>query len=92
MDCWAILIGVLELVFARDSGENAKDRSLLIIAAIAAIVIGVCMMKWVFTGAVVVSAFVGIAAAARGVSLIMSGISERSHKFDGTQAIMRHAA
>ena len=89
---WAILIGVLELVFARSSGEDPKDRTLLIIAAIASIVIGVGMMKWAFAGAVVVSAVVGIAAAARGVSLIMSGISERSHQFDGKEAIRRDAA
>lgn len=82
---WAILIGVLELIFARYSGDDAKDRALLIIAAIASIVIGVGVMKWAFAGAVVVSAFVGTAAAARGVSLIMSGISERSHQFDGKE-------
>ena len=79
---WAVLIGVLELVFARYSGEDPKDRTLLIIAAIASIVIGVGMMKWAFAGAVVVSAVVGIAAAARGVSLIMTGISERARQFD----------
>ena len=48
-------------------------RALRIISAIAAIVIGVAMMMWVFAGAVLVSAVVGIAAAARGVSLILSG-------------------
>ncbi len=76
---WAILVGVLELFFARYSAEEAKDRALLIVAAIASIVIGVGVMKWVFAGAVLVSAVVGIAAAARGVSLIMRGMSERSH-------------
>jgi hypothetical protein len=70
---WAILIGVLEVVFACSS---AKDRALLIIAAIASIAIGVGMMRWALTGAVVVSAFVGVAAATRGVSLIVSGIHE----------------
>jgi uncharacterized membrane protein HdeD (DUF308 family) len=77
---WAVLIGVLELAFARYSGEDAKDRALLIIAAIAAVVIGVGMMRFAFAGAVVVGAVVGIAAAARGVSLIMSGVSERMHQ------------
>jgi uncharacterized membrane protein HdeD (DUF308 family) len=80
---WAIAIGLLELFFARYSDEGAKDRALPIIAAIASIVIGACVMKRAFAGAVVVSAVVGIAAAARGISLIMSGISERSHQFDG---------
>ncbi len=75
---WAVLIGVLELIFARDSGKDAKDRAVLIIAGIAAIVIGVAMMRWVFGGAVLVSAVVGVAAAARGVSLILSGIHERT--------------
>jgi uncharacterized membrane protein HdeD (DUF308 family) len=65
---------VLELIFTRDSASNTKDRALLIISAIAAIVIGVGMMVWVFAGAVLVSAVVGIAAAARGVSLVLSGI------------------
>ncbi len=72
---WAVLVGVLELAFARDL---AKDRTLLMIAAIASIAIGVGMMRWVFAGAVLVSAVVGIAAAARGVSLIVSGIHERT--------------
>ena len=72
---WAILIGVLELDSARHS---AKDRALLIIAAIASIAIGVGMMKWVFAGAVLISAIVGVAAAARGISLIVSGIHERN--------------
>jgi len=91
---WAILIGVLELVFARYSDADPRDRTRLIIAAIASIVIGVGMMKWAFAGAVVVSAVVGIAAAARGVSLIMAGISERSRQFDerGKRAIRRDAA
>jgi uncharacterized membrane protein HdeD (DUF308 family) len=72
---WAVLIGVLELVFARDS---AKDRAPLLIAAIASIALGVGMMRWAFAGAVVVSAVVGVAAAARGISLIVSGIHERT--------------
>ena len=72
---WAVLLGVLELAFAHDA---AKDRALTIIAAIALIAIGVGMMRWVFAGAVVVSAVVGIAAAARGVSLILSGIYQRT--------------
>lgn len=75
---WAVLVGVLELIFARESGKDAKDRAVLIIAGIAAIAIGVGMMRWVFGGAVLVSAVVGIAAAARGVSLIVSGIHERT--------------
>jgi uncharacterized membrane protein HdeD (DUF308 family) len=74
---WAVLVGLLELVFARNSAKDKKDRVLMIIAGIAAIVIGIGMMKWVFAGAVVISAIVGIAAVARGVSLIISGISER---------------
>ena len=73
---WAVLIGVLELAFAHDS---AKDRALQIIAAIALIAIGVGIMRWVFAGAVVVTAVVGVAAAARGVSLILSGIYERTN-------------
>jgi uncharacterized membrane protein HdeD (DUF308 family) len=76
---WAVLVGVLELIFARESGKDAKDRAVLIIAGIAAIAIGVGMMRWVFGGAVLVSAVVGIAAAARGVSLILSGIHERTN-------------
>ena len=72
---WAVLLGVLELAFAHDA---AKDRALTIIAAIALIAIGVGMMRWVFAGAVMVSAVVGVAAAARGVSLILSGIHQRT--------------
>jgi uncharacterized membrane protein HdeD (DUF308 family) len=72
---WAVLVGILELAFVRDS---AKDRALQIIAAVALILIGIGMMRWVFAGAVVVSAVVGVTAAARGVSLILSGIHERT--------------
>lgn len=72
---WAVLLGVLELAFTNDT---AKDRALTSIAAIALIAIGVGMMRWVFAGAVVVSAVVGVAAAARGVSLILSGIYQRT--------------
>jgi hypothetical protein len=50
----------------------------LIIAGIAAIVIGGAMMRCVFGGAVFVSAVAGVAAAARGVSLSVSGIHERT--------------
>lgn len=52
---WAILIGVLELDSARHS---AKDRALLIITAFASIAIGVGLMRWVFAGAVLISAIV----------------------------------
>ena len=55
---------------------------MLVISAIAAIVVGVGMMRWAFAGAVVVIALVGIAATVRGVSLIMNGISERSREVD----------
>jgi uncharacterized membrane protein HdeD (DUF308 family) len=71
---WAVLIGILELIFARDS----KDRAVLIVAGIGAVVIGIAMVRWVFGGAVLISAVVGVAAAARGVSLIVSGIHERA--------------
>jgi len=88
---WAVLIGILELVFAHDS---AKRQTLLNIAAIASIAIGVCIMRWVFAGAVLVSAVVGVAAAARGVSLIVSGIHERTNQStsQGKPAIERDAA
>lgn len=91
---WAILIGILELLFARYSSEDAKERALLVIAAIASIAIGVGVMKKIFVGAVLVSAFVGIAAAARGISLIILGVSRRLHQQDKSekQAVQRNAA
>jgi len=91
---WAILVGVLELLVARYSGEGPKDRALFVIAAVASIVVGVGLMRWVFVGAIVISALVGIAAAARGISLIIIGVSERLHQPDGTgkQAMSRDAA
>jgi uncharacterized membrane protein HdeD (DUF308 family) len=55
-----------------------KDRAPRVIAGIVSIAIGVGVMRWVFAGAVVVSAVVGVAAAARGVSLIVSVIHERT--------------
>ncbi len=78
---WAVLVGVLELLSARRASDDAGNRARLIIAAISAIVIGVGMMRWVFAGAVMVSAVVGIAAAARGVSLIVSGFHLRTKQF-----------
>ena len=77
---WAIVVGVLELFVARYSGEDGKDRALLIIAGMASMVIGVGVMMAPFAGAVLVSAVVGIAAAARGLSLIVSGISEGARR------------
>ena len=62
-----------------------KYRALLILVAIASILIGVGVMIWAFVGTVVISALVGIAAIARGTSLIMSGISERT-QLDNEQA------
>ena len=41
------------------------------------------MMRWVFGGAVFVGAVAGVAAAARGVSLIVSGIHERARGIAG---------
>jgi len=82
---WAILVGVLELYVARYSRENGKDRALLVLAAIASILVGVGMMVWAFIGAVLISATVGVAAVARGVSLMMSGFSERN-QLDKEQA------
>ncbi|HTS04685.1 MAG TPA: DUF308 domain-containing protein [Candidatus Eisenbacteria bacterium] len=91
---WAILVGVLELLVARYSGEGPKDLALFVIAALSSIVVGVGLMRWVFVGAIVISALVGIAAAARGISLIIIGVSERLHEPDGTgkQAMRRDAA
>ena len=77
---WAIFIGVLEFFAARFLGESAKDRALLVLAAIASVLLGVGVMVWAFIGAVVISAMVGVAAIARGVSLMMSGLSERNHQ------------
>jgi uncharacterized membrane protein HdeD (DUF308 family) len=82
---WAIVVGVLELSVARYSHESGKYRALLILAAIASILIGVGVMIWALLGAVVISALVGIAAIARGVSLMMSGFSERN-QLDKEQA------
>jgi uncharacterized membrane protein HdeD (DUF308 family) len=91
---WTIVVGLLELIAAEKSGEDGKDRAVLIIAAIASMVIGVAMMKWVYAGAVVASAVIGVAAAARGVSLILNGINQRSKQSDGSrkQAVNREAA
>jgi uncharacterized membrane protein HdeD (DUF308 family) len=75
---WAVLIGILELSFARESGTDEKDRSVLRIARVATIEIGVAMMRWVFWGAVLVGAVVGAEAAVCGVRLIESSIYERA--------------
>jgi uncharacterized membrane protein HdeD (DUF308 family) len=91
---WAVLVGVLELVYARHSGRNKEDRVLFIISGVAAIVLGVGMMIWVFEGAVLVSAVVGVAAIARGFSLIMSGVRQRASESgrNGRRTTERRAA
>jgi len=89
---WAILVGVIEALLARYSSEDKKDRALLIIAGIFSIAIGVGLMRWVFVGAVVVSALVGIAAAARGVSLIMIGVSRRLREDRNEQPVVGRGA
>lgn len=83
---WAIAIGVLELFFAKYSGDGAKNRALYGLAAIASIVLGIGIMRWAFVGALAISATVGIAAMARGISLIITGVSNRSHPIDGQPA------
>jgi uncharacterized membrane protein HdeD (DUF308 family) len=91
---WAILVGVLELLVAKYSSNSPNDRALFVIAAFASIVVGVGLMRWAFVGAIVISAFVGIAAAARGTSRIIIGVSERLHQPDGSgkQAMRRDGA
>lgn len=76
---WAIAVGILEFLIARYGGHDRKDRTLLIIAAIASIVLGAGVMRWAFAGAVLISVVVGIAAMVRGVSLVVTSILERSH-------------
>jgi uncharacterized membrane protein HdeD (DUF308 family) len=82
---WAILVGVLEFFAARFLRETAKNRTLLVFAAIVAVLLGVGLMVWAFVGAVVISAMVGIAAVTRGISLMMSGFFERN-QLDQEQA------
>jgi uncharacterized membrane protein HdeD (DUF308 family) len=91
---WAVLIGILELVFVTSHEKQAKGRTAKIIASLASIAIGVCMMTWVFMGAVLVSAVVGTAAAIRGIMLIVSGIRERMQeaKANETRRVSQMAA
>ena len=89
---WAVLVGVIELIFASSSSEDAKNRGLAVVAALGSIVISVGVMKWAFAGAVLVSAAVGVAAAARGVSLMMSGIRERINLDENSERAIRHDA
>jgi Short repeat of unknown function (DUF308) len=82
---WAILVGVLEFFAARFLREGAKDRTLLVCAAIASILMGWGRDDLGVYRAVVISATVGVAAVARGVSPMMSGFSERN-QLDKEQA------
>lgn len=89
---WAIAVGVLELMYARYSHEDKKSRALIICAAIASMALGVGIMVWVFVAAVAISVLVGLAAMARGVSLMMTGISDRLHQDDEAPAFGGKAA
>ena len=91
---WAVLIGILELVFVTPHEKQAKGRNATIVGSLASIAIGVCMMTWVLMGAVLVSLIVGVAAAIRGIVLIVAGIQERREevKASETQKVGRVAA
>lgn len=82
---WAMLVGVLELVFARYVAKDATDRALFVVAAIASMAIGIGILEWVLIGAVVVSAVVGVAAMVRGSSLIVLGVKSRTQYKSGIQ-------
>lgn len=82
---WAVLIGILELVFGARQA-HADGRAVTIICAVASIAIGLGMMRWVFGGAVLVTAVVGVAAAARGIGLLWRGIQERAAQAGAKQA------
>jgi uncharacterized membrane protein HdeD (DUF308 family) len=77
---WAVLIGILELVFVTSHEKQAKGRTATIVGSLAIIAIGLCMMTWVFMGALLVSLVVGLAAAIRGIVLIVAGIRERTEE------------
>ena len=91
---WAVLIGILELVFVTSHEKQAKGRKATIVGSLAIIAIGVCMMTWEFAGAVLVSLVVGVAAAIRGIVLIVTGIQERTEevKANETHRVGRVAA
>jgi uncharacterized membrane protein HdeD (DUF308 family) len=91
---WAVLIGIFELVFVTSHEKRAKGRTASIVASLASIAIGVCIITWVFMGAVLVSLFVGVAAAIRGIVFIVAGIQERSGevKANDTHRVGRVAA
>ncbi len=77
---WAVLIGILELIFMTSHGRSAKGRTVTILCSLASIAIGVCMMTWVLVGAVLVRTIDGAAAATRGILLIVAGIRERAEQ------------
>src|SRR5215831_8276188 len=85
----AVLVKVLELYFVSFSGESAKERALLIVAAIASIVIGVIMMRRAFTGAVRVSAMIGVVGEAPGMSLSFNCSTERPRQFYAAEGVRR---
>lgn len=89
---WAIAVGVLELMYARYSHQDKKGRALIIAAGIASIALGVGIMAWAIVAAVAISVLVGLAAMARGVSLMMTGISDRLHQDDEAPAFGGKAA
>jgi uncharacterized membrane protein HdeD (DUF308 family) len=94
LGAWAVLIGILELVFVTSHEKQAKGRKAIIVGSLASIAIGVCMMTWVLIGAVLVSLVVGVAAAIRGIILIVAGIRDRREevKASETRQVGRIAA
>jgi uncharacterized membrane protein HdeD (DUF308 family) len=91
---WAAVVGILELVFVTAHEKQAKGREATIFASLASIAIGVSMMTWAFMGALLVSLVVGVAAAIRGIVLIVAGIQERTEeaKANETHRVGRVAA
>ena len=88
---WAVSIGILELVFGTRHG-HADDRVFTVICGVASIAIGLFMMRWVFGGAVLATAVVGVAAAARGIGLLLRGIQERAAQIRAKRATRVHQA
>lgn len=68
------------------SSRKFEGSRALVFAAIASVLMGVGVMIWAFFGAAVISAIVGVAALARGVTLMMSSISEHK-QMDKHQAV-----
>jgi uncharacterized membrane protein HdeD (DUF308 family) len=83
---------LVEFLAARSLRERAKDRALVVFASQASVLMGVGVAAWTLISGVVISAMIGFAAIARGVSLVMSAFPRETKSIESRQRLPEQCA